>query len=150
MEKSTERGRTVGVGVFEDRHGHHDSRRRRVEGASGPRLLQRRDGAAVLRGNVGVRTGPHGTHHVLQSLSCKTTLIITVDFYFKKETSKSIVIHTITWITKPVSQASSRSTYLFFLDRFSIHTSQGYWFSFMFQYENNRPKKKGFLELLLA
>lgn len=57
------------VGVFEDGHGHHDGGRGRVEGAGGARLLQWRDGAAVLRGNVGVRAGPHGTHHAVQGLS---------------------------------------------------------------------------------
>lgn len=83
------------VGVFEDGHGHHDSWRRRVEGAGGTRLLQRRDGAAVLRGNVGVRAGPHGTHHALQSLSCNKIFIITVDFYFEKKTTRSNVIQTV-------------------------------------------------------
>lgn len=59
------------VWVLEDRHGHHDCRRRRVEGAGGSGLLQRRDGAAVLRRDVGVRTGTHRTHHALQGLSYK-------------------------------------------------------------------------------
>lgn len=48
---------TVVVWVFENGHRHHDGRRRRVESAGGASLLQRRDGAAVLRGDVGVRTG---------------------------------------------------------------------------------------------
>lgn len=91
----SERGRTVMVGVFEDGHGHHDSRRRRVEGAGGTRLLQRWDGAAVLRGNVGVRAGPHRTHHALQSLSCNKTFITIVDCYSEKKTMRSNVIQTI-------------------------------------------------------
>lgn len=142
-EEVTERGRTVRVGVFQDGHGHHDSWRRRVEGAGGPRLLQRRDGAAVLRGNVGVWAGSHGTHHALQSLSCNNTIIITVDFfYFKKKTSRSTIIQTITWITKAGSQASSPSTHICFLYGFSIHIPQAYLLPSIFQYENQTAIKK--------
>lgn len=57
------------VWVLEDRHGHHDRRRRGIKGAGGSGLLQRRDGAAVLRRDVGVWTGTHRSHHTLQGLS---------------------------------------------------------------------------------
>jgi len=63
--------RTVGVRVLEDGHGHHDGGRRGVERAGGPGLLQGGDGAAVLRGHVGVGTGTGGTHHALQGLGCR-------------------------------------------------------------------------------
>lgn len=62
--------RTLVARLFEDGHGHHDGRRRRVECAGGAGLLQRRDGAAVLRWDIGVGAGARGAHHPLQGLSC--------------------------------------------------------------------------------
>lgn len=67
---------TVVVWVFENGHRHHDGWWRRVKGAGGSSLLQRGDGAAVLRGDVGVRTGTHRTHHPLQGLSYKEKDVI--------------------------------------------------------------------------
>lgn len=62
---------TVVVWVFENGHRHHDGRWGRVKSPGGTSLLQRGDGAAVLRGDVGVWTGTHRTHHPLQGLSYK-------------------------------------------------------------------------------
>lgn len=62
---------TVVVWLFENGHGHHDGRWRRVKSAGGSSLLQRGDGAAVLRWDVGVWTGTRRTHHPLQGLSYK-------------------------------------------------------------------------------
>ena len=62
---------TVVVWVFENGHRHHDGRRRRIKSAGGSSLLQRGDGAAVLRWDVGVWTGTRGTHHPLQGLGYK-------------------------------------------------------------------------------
>lgn len=62
---------TVVVWVFENGHRHHDGRWRWVKSAGGASLLQRGDGAAVLRRDVGVWTRTRRTHHPLQGLSYK-------------------------------------------------------------------------------
>lgn len=69
---------TVIVWVFENRHRHHDGRWRRVKSAGGTSLLQRGDGATILRWYVRVGTGTHRTHHPFQGMSYKKKEIAAV------------------------------------------------------------------------